>query len=302
MFTAFYNNGERLAKEERASGAAPRIIGLRLSGCVFVFCQLAKIRGKIVIHYKDGCYYPEGVRLDPAGGAFRYGAGLFETIHYNGRELCHLGRHLDRLLHGLRTYGLAYTTVDFPEVADQVLHRNGLKGNPARVDIVYPVEDAVASPVVLAEAVEPKPYKAFRLCLCDDRHVSTLNGHRTTNGMFAYLAQRRAQARGFDGAALFDLEDNLLESTAGALVFEKQGHFVCVDSPYRVPSIALDLARTVLDILPVRLPMDEMPSFRHAYLLNSLIGMRPVVAVGETAFVPDDKACAQVTPLILGGD
>jgi 4-amino-4-deoxychorismate lyase len=253
-----------------------------------------------VIHYKDGGYHLEGVRLNPEGSAFRFGAGLLETVYYNGRDLCHLGRHLDRLLHGLRAYGLAYTTVDFSQVAGQVLNRNGLEGGPARVDIVYPVEGGVASPVILAEAVEHKPYKAFRLCLCEDRHVSALSGHKTTNGMFAFLAQHRAMVRGFDGATLFDLDDNVLESTAGALVFEKQGQFVCVDSPYRLPSIALDLARTVLDILPVRVPLSELPSFRHAYLLNSLIGMRPVVAVGETAFVPDDAACGKVSPLVLG--
>ncbi|MEZ7198041.1 aminotransferase class IV [Pseudodesulfovibrio karagichevae] len=253
-----------------------------------------------MIHFKDGGYGLEGVWTDPAGPAFRFGAGLYETIYYNGRELCHLGRHLDRLLHGLRSYGLAYTTVDFPEVAGQILNRNGLEGSSARVDIVYPLEDRVASPVVLAEPYEPKPYKAFRLCLCEDRHVSALSGHKTTNGMFAFLARRRAAACGFDDAALFDLDDNVLEGTTGALVFEKHGQFVCVDSPYCLPSIALDLAKTVLDILPVRLPLEDLPSFRHAYLLNSLIGMRPVVAIGETAFVPDDNACDKVSPLVLG--
>jgi 4-amino-4-deoxychorismate lyase len=262
--------------------------------------ERCKEPGEDVIHYKDGGYGLEGVRVDPAGAAFRFGAGLFESIYYNGRELCHLGRHLDRLLHGLRAYGLAYATVDFPEVAGQVLNRNGLEGRPARVDIVYPVEDGVAAPVVLAEPYEPKPYKAFRLCLCEDRHVSALNGHQTTNKMFSYLARRQAAACGFDDAALFDLDDNLLEGASGALVFEKQGHFVCVDSPYRLPSIALDLAGTVLDIVAVRVPLDELPSFRHAYLLNSLIGMRPVVAIGETAFVPDDTACDKVSPLVLG--
>jgi 4-amino-4-deoxychorismate lyase len=264
------------------------------------FLEHCKERLENMIYYKDGGYEREGVRLNPAGAAFRFGAGLFETLYYNGRELCHLGRHLDRLLHGLRAYGLAYTTVDFSQVAGQVLNRNGLEGSPARVDIVYPVEDGVASPVVLAEPYEPKPYKAFRLCLCEDRHVSALNAHKTTNGMFAHLARRRAAACGFDDAALFDLDDNILEGATGALVFERQGHFVCVDSPYRLPSIALDLAGTVLDILPVRVTLDELPLFRHAYLLNSLIGMRPVVAVGETAFVPDDKACDRVTPLVLG--
>jgi 4-amino-4-deoxychorismate lyase len=255
--------------------------------------------GETVIHYRNGGYGTEGPRLDPAGPAFLSGAGLFETVYYDGLDLCHLGRHLDRLLHGLRTHGLAYSTVDFAAVAGEVLKRNGLQGAPARVDIVYPLGNGPASPVILAEPFEPKPYKTFRLCLCDDRHVSTLNGHKTTSGMFSYLARRQAEARGFDDVALLDLDGNVLEASTGALVFGKQGKFVCVDSPYRLPSIALDLAATVLDILPVLVPLEELDSFEHAYLLNSLIGMRPVVAVGETAFVPDGAACDMVSPLVL---
>lgn len=252
-----------------------------------------------MIHYRDKGYTLEGVRLEASSPAFRAGAGFLETLYHNGRELCHLDLHLDRLLHALRAYGVRYETVDFAEVAEQLLNRNGLTGQPAAVTIAYPVDGDRATPVIAAEPYEPKPYKAYRLCICDDRHVSTLSGCKTTNAMFHHLALTRARARGFDDAALFDLGDNLLEATSGALVLKKEGHFVCVDSPYRLPSIALKLAREVLDIMPVRLPLKELDSFRHAYLLNSLIGMRPVVAIGETAFVPDDDACQRVMSLVL---
>ncbi|MCJ2165135.1 MULTISPECIES: aminotransferase class IV [unclassified Pseudodesulfovibrio] len=253
-----------------------------------------------MIHYRNNGYTLEGISLDPSAPAFRYGAGFFETLYYNGRDVCHLDMHLDRILHSLRSYDIPYTTVDFEEVIHQILNRNGLEKQTARVNIFYPIETEAASPVITAAPHDPKPYKAYRLCVCKDRHVSTLNGQKTTNYMFFHLAMRRAKSRGFDDAALFDLEDNLLEAATGALVLQKEGQFVCVDSPYRLPSTALALAREVLDILPVRLPMEELTSFRHAYILNSVIGMRPVVSIGETAFVPNDDPCKEVMQLVLG--
>jgi len=252
-----------------------------------------------MIHYHNGGYSDEGIRQDPEAPAFRYGAGFFETLYYNGRDVCHLGRHLDRILSSLRDYGIPYVTVDFEQIIGQVLSRNGLVGQTARVNIFYPIESANASPVIMAAPYEAKPYKAYRLCICEDRHVSTLNGQKTTSYMFFHLALRRAKSRGFDDVALFDFGDNLLEAATGAIVLEKDGRFVFPDSQYRLRSTTLELAMEVLDILPARIPMHDLASYRHAYLLNSLIGMRPVVAIGETAFVPDDKACDKVSALVL---
>lgn len=252
-----------------------------------------------MIHYRDNGYTDGDIPQNPLSPAFRYGAGFFETVLHNGRETCHLDLHLDRLLSALRAHAVPYETVDFETVIAQVLERNSLLGRTARVNIFYPMGADGASPVVTAAPYEPKPYKAYRLCLCEDRHVSALNGYKTTSHMFFHLALLRARERGFDDAALFDLEDNLLESTTGALILEKEGHFVCADSPYRLPSVALDIARRVLNAIPVRLPMDELPSFRHAYVLNSLIGMRPVVSLGETGFVPDGETCDTVSEAVL---
>jgi len=252
-----------------------------------------------MIHYYNNTYTLGPVSLDPAAPAFRYGAGFFETIYYNGQNICHLDQHLDRILHSLRSFGVDYETVNFEEVIEQVINRNGLAGQTARVNIFYPMETDGASPVITAIAHDPKPYKAYRLCVCKDHHVSTLNAHKTTSYMFFHLAMQQAKARGFDDAALFDLEDNLLEATTGALILKKEGSFVAVDSPYRLPSTALTIASQTLDIISVQLPLDELASFRHAYILNSIIGMRPVVAIGETAFIPDDDACQAVMQAVI---
>lgn len=253
-----------------------------------------------MIHYYKGKYSPEGVSLDPSQPAFRYGAGFFETIYYNGSKVCHLSKHLDRLMHSLRAYNIHYETVNFAPIIEQVLDRNSLTGKPARINIFYPMEEPQAHPAVVVMPHEPKPYKAHRLCLCKDHHVSTLNEQKTTSYMFFHLALRQARSRGFDDAALTDFDDNLLEATTGALLLAKNGGFYETDTPYKLPSTALDLARNLLEIQAEPINFDDLQEYRHAYLLNSIIGMRPVVAIGETAFVPDEEACREVTKLVLG--
>ncbi|MBI9079399.1 MAG: aminotransferase class IV [Pseudodesulfovibrio sp.] len=252
-----------------------------------------------MIHYFKNEYNREGLCLDPAAPAFRYGAGFFETIYYNGSRICHLDMHLDRLLGSLRAYQIDYETIDFEPIIRQIINRNGLEGQTARINIFYPIESDSAHPVVMATRHEPRPYKAYRLCICKDHHISSLNAQKTTSYMFFHLAMKKALSRGFDDAALTDFDNTLLETTTGAIVLEKNGDFFQMDSPYRLPSTALALAETVLEILPATITLDSLPTYRHAYILNSIIGMRPIVAIGETAFVPDEEACRTVTELVI---
>jgi 4-amino-4-deoxychorismate lyase len=252
-----------------------------------------------MIHYRKGEYTHLGVPMDPAAPAFRYGAGFYETIYHNGRKPCHLDLHLDRLLHSLRAYGARYEAVDFEAVIGQVINRNGLAGKPARVNIFYPMETPAAHPVIMAAPYEPRPYKAYRLCLCEDRHVSSLGAHKTTNAMFYHLARAKAVQRGFDDAVLLDFDDRLLETAAGALLLRRGDEFFETESPYRLASTSLWLARTTVQVAPRPIPLHALPEFEHAYILNALIGMRPVVTIGEVAFVPDEDTCRDVSELIL---
>jgi 4-amino-4-deoxychorismate lyase len=250
-------------------------------------------------YYSNGKYRLDGVLMDPSQPGFRYGAGFFETLYYNGRKVCHLPVHLDRIFHSMRDFGIEHEDVDFEAVITQVLNRNNLLGQPARVNIFYAMETPKAHPVILAAPFEPKPYKAYRLCLCTDRHVSTLNAHKTTSYMFFHLALKQARAKGFDDTVLLDFDNTLLEATTGALLFKREANFYELESPYRLDSTTLRLAKQVLDVVSAPVGLEDLPRFRHAYLLNSLIGMRPVVAIGETAFVPDEDACRPVTELVL---
>ncbi|QGY39484.1 aminotransferase IV [Pseudodesulfovibrio cashew] len=252
-----------------------------------------------MIYYYAGKLREGAFPIDPAAPGFRYGAGFFETICYNGSVLCHLDRHLDRLFHALRDHAVPHRSIDFEAAILRVLAENGLSESFARVNIVYPMREPEARPVVMAAPFEPAPHKAYRLCVCSDRHVSALNAYKTTSYMFFHLARRQAQAIGFDDAVLLDLNDNLLESSTGAILLKRQGEYFEMDSPYKLPSTALALAGEVLDVVPATVPLGDLGQYRHAYLLNSLIGMRPIVSIGENAFIPDEGPCQKVTDVVL---
>ncbi len=253
-----------------------------------------------MIHYSNGKLRSKALAVNPTAPGFRYGTGFFETIYYNGNNLCHLDLHLDRLFHSLRAHDIAYDTIDFERVVNILLDRNELSGSTARVNIVYSAGTSRSHPVVLVAPFEPRPYKAYRLCLCEERHVSHLNAHKTNSYMFFHLAHKQANAAGFDDSALFDFDNNLLEATTGAILFKKNGSLYEPQSDFKLPSTTLAQAKTIHDITTRPINRDELGEFRHAYLLNSLIGMRPIVGIGEYAFAPDEGPCEPVTSLVLG--
>lgn len=254
-----------------------------------------------MIYFAHGKFAHGPMAVDPASPGFRYGVGFFETLYYNGSQLCHLGLHLDRLIDSLRAHNIPYQAADFEQIITDVLARNSLEASPARVNIVYSAERNEAHPIVMAAPYDPQPQKTYRLSICEEHHVSSLNAHKSNSYLFFHLARQRALSRGFDDAALFDLGDNLLESTCGAILLKKDGAFFQTRTPYKLPSTALALAETILDIDSKAISLNELGSYDHAYLLNSLIGMRPIIALGETAFAEDWRPCEAVSKVVLAG-
>ena len=252
-----------------------------------------------MIHYAHGRFTEGNIGLSPELPAFRYGAGFFETVYYNGSTLCHLTAHLDRVHASLAHFGFVREEADLPRIMAEALERNGLTGRPARVNIFYPVESGPCSPVVLAAPHEPQPDRVLALHSCPDHHVSSLCAHKSMNHFFYYLARTRALAAGFDDAVLTDQQGLLLETSLAALLLAKAGKFVEPATPFKLPSTALDAARPLLPIETRPVHMNELESFDHVFALNSVMGMRPVVRVDGSLFDPDEATCARVSRIVL---
>jgi 4-amino-4-deoxychorismate lyase len=208
-----------------------------------------------VIYYYKNSYVTDRINFDVRSPAFKFGAGFFETIFYNGKIICHLKVHVSRILTSMETYQIAYETIDFEQVSREVLKQNELADGCARINIYYPIEaeSSPASPLIAAYPYSPEPDRTFSLAISPYHHQSHLCEHKTMNYMHFYLAQLQARRIGFDDALLTNRSGRVLETSTASLVFGDGENMFTPAAGKQLPGIALMIARTVLDINETRL-------------------------------------------------
>lgn len=255
-----------------------------------------------MIYYRQGELHDGGVRQDIASPAFRFGVGLFETLLYNGTSLCRLQSHLTRAEDGLEYFGFLPEETDYEAAIFRVLEANGLAHTSARVNIFFPVDDegGNVSPVITAAQYQPQPEKTYRLTLASVSVQHPYFAHKSMNYMFHWMERRAARLQGFDDAVLTQQGGVLLETTSAALVFSDGVNFCVPSSMDKLESTALEAAREVLTIHGCTVRAHTAGTFKHAYVLNSLIGMRPVTSLNGVLYEADEISCKNVTAVICG--
>ena len=256
-----------------------------------------------MIHWRSGALHEGGVRLDIGSPAFRYGAGFFETILWNGHGPSRLDAHLARLQASLDHFGLVAEPVDYPAVIAEVVRANGLAERLARVNIIVPLEDedAAMAPLVTAAPYDPPaPDRTYSLRLAPPATLGSLSLHKSMNYMLCYLERRAARALGQDDAVLTQPGGIVTEATTAALLFGDGDCFCTPTGGCRLPSTTLAAVRELLPVRDCTVRAGELRAFRHAYMLNSLQGMRPVTVIGSHAFTPDFATCERCNPVLLG--
>ncbi len=254
-----------------------------------------------MIYYYKNSYVTDRISLDVRSPSFKFGLGFFETIFYNGEIICHIEAHISRILASLEAYQIAYESIDFEQVIREVLKQNELMDGYARINIYYPIEEesSPASPLIAAYPYSPEPDRKFSLAISPYHHQSHLCTHKTMNYMHFHLAQLGARRRGFDDALLTDRSSRVLETSTASLVFSDGANMFSPACSDRLPGIALKIARTVLDFSERDITTNDLPKFKHVYILNSLIGMKPVVKIDGLAYAPDPAICSQVSSNVL---
>lgn len=253
-----------------------------------------------MIVYQDGQIVEGGMVVNPTDLLFSHGLGFYETLLHNGHMLRHLEPHLRRLFHSLELFGIPYVKAPFEDVVTELMNRNLLMGTPARVTIVYAVRDMrqKTMPVIYVKAQEEAP-DAYSLGVYPRFEQSYLQAHRTLSDMHLCLAIMHAVSQGMDGALMLDEDGFVRDSTLGGLLFSDGKGFYRPKTEHALPYIALDRAEGVLPIRSRQLSLDEAMAFPHAYVLSTLMGMRPVVRIGEAEFEPDLKSCDLASLKIL---
>lgn len=267
------------------------------------------MREHMNIHWHDGALKTATESGDPASPAFRYGAGFFETVFWNGGEAWLLDAHVRRLHAALAAFGFSAAPCDYASAIRAVVRALRLEGQTARINIFAPIDDEhapITSRVTAAPWTPPAPRRAWRISTeslagtAHAAHAAPLAEYKTMNYMFHWLLRRQAARSGYDDALLPHAQGYALETTAAAIVCGDGSRLFAPTGGPRLPSVTLAAARTVLAIEDAHILADDLARFRHVYVLNSLNGMLPVAAVDSTLLEADFETCRKTRGALLG--
>ena len=237
--------------------------------------------------------------LDPAVRAVHYGDGLFETLCVRDAACEHLERHLQRLLAGCTALRLEFS--DRPGLEAELRQRASELGSgiikvilsrgPGGRGYRFSEGQGVAR-IVSAEALPDYPQAwathGVRARICEMRLglQPRLAGLKHLNRLEQVMA-RAEWEDDFEEGLMLDHHGHLIEGTMSNLFVIRDGELctprldACgVAGVMR--SVLLDLAAGLgLSVRREILLPADLSSAREVFLCNSVIGIWPVVSVGE---------------------
>lgn len=231
--------------------------------------------------------------------------GVFETLLHNGRSLCRVRAHLDRLARGLAALGREMTGLPDADqlqgVVEHLREGNQWRG-PARVNVFCPLAGCWRVAVVVRPmALELD--REYRLWPVVGPPHAQARIKRLQRGDLDQ-ARLHAVERGADDALLVDEQGRVLETGCAAVLMQQGRRLVAPQGPL-LESTALDAlcrARDFPVIARQRVTLAQLGRADHLWLLNSLRGLRPVVGLGKAALRPGQELARAGTRLITGMD
>jgi len=216
-------------------------------------------------------------RVDLAGSALRFGAGLFETIRVQGGRARWLPLHLERLAAGCAFLGLDAPPPDLEARLD--LPREG----------VLRLLAADGRLLAWAGPLEPAPGRDLRIGLSRGilRHPGSLTRFKTTSYLENHLLQAEAKARGLDEVLAPTPGGRLSDGGRSTLVALVDG--VLLTPPLEDGALPGIGRRVLLEAGLAReasLAWEDLARARALGLVSALRGLRTVAEAEGLAFAP----------------
>lgn len=247
------------------------------------------------IIYLNGEFVTEDkAKISVFDRSYLFGEGLFESFRSYDGHIPFLKNHLARLEWSATYFDWEMPAdVDFGSVCSELLQCNGLKD--ARFRLVLSRAHSPTGKinrhnlVIFCQALDAVPHN-YRLQTMRRRLNDGLPqvAMKTTNYLTKILARHEARAAGFDDAILLNHHGRVTEAASGNLFWlDRDGHLF---TPMAEEGMLGGIMRQqVMQIIKnkkmtVREGMISAEDFSHAreiFLTNSVVGIKPVVAVDQ---------------------
>ncbi|WP_461828768.1 aminotransferase class IV [Aquifex sp.] len=236
--------------------------------------------------------------------ALLFGEGLFETIHWKGRNY-KLRKHYERLKGSAEFFGYPY-----PEygkfIGDIEKATAGNKNLYVKYLLLFrggdyygDLPEGYETRVVVKEL--PKVPKSVSLCISSYRRHSKnpLFYHKTTSFLFNILVKREARKRGFFDGLVLNEEEFLTETSSANLLIYKRGKFY---TPARESGLlrgtTLELLGEELSLKEEFISLDFLRDAEGVFILNSLIKILPVVEIEGERLRENGKLARELKEVI----
>lgn len=238
-------------------------------------------------------------RIDPADRGLLLGDGLFETLRCAKGRPDRLEAHLARLEAGAAALGIALPipTRKIKSALAETVAANKLAQGEAAVRItltrgpgprgLLPPDQPAPTLMIAATALaasETEPATAILAATRRNEH-SPLANLKTLNYLDNLLARRAAAERGAEEALLLNTAGRLASASAANLFLVRgRGIFTPPPSEGVLPGVTraavLELAAALnLEAHETPLALDDLWRCEEAFLTNSLIGLRSLIAL-----------------------
>ncbi len=248
---------------------------------------------------------------------FQYGAGIFETILWNGHlGPCLLEAHIKRFESSWRSIMKGpVPDLTWDEIIWQVVAANRLENETAAVKIMAAMGERETAPFDTTLIVTARPYKhrletlgknGLELATYPEpRQIETAR-HKTMNYLFYLAAGRWAKQRGADEALITNPDGTLSETNTANLLFVAGKTVITPLSPTALRGItqsaALDLLRSRgYDTREEPVPMNFALESDGIIVTNSLMGAVPVLGIdGKKTGCGQHGLCEKINRGIMG--
>ncbi|HCT92864.1 MAG TPA: branched-chain amino acid aminotransferase [Lachnospiraceae bacterium] len=213
---------------------------------------------------------------------YQFGLGVFETIAVEKSRLLFLDWHLERMAHSLRELGIRQTVTKRQVTEYLTSHRT----DRAALKIMVSDKNIVFT-------MRPNPYtaekagKGFRLLYSSvyRNETSPLVGHKTMNYGDCLLEKRRTALMGADELIFLNSRGEICEGTVSNIFFVSGGRlFTPPVSCGLLPGIVRRFVMESFSVTEQVLRREDAAKMEECFVTNSLMGIMPVVALGETVF------------------
>jgi branched-chain amino acid aminotransferase len=257
-----------------------------------------------MIVWLNGALTPtDEARIDPRDRGFLLGDGLFETLPAVSGRLFHLADHRARMVRGAELLGLPIppATAELEDAALTVLAANGLAHDHAALRITYtrgtgprgllPPDEPAPTLLISATPAQPIAAPATAVVTAQRRnHLAPTSRIKCLGYLDNILARREADQAGANEGLMINGDGDLACASAANLFAVEDGVLLtpAIDHgalPGVTREVVLALAAANgIEAVEAAVSPKRLASATEAFLTNSLIGVRPLVAVNGVTF------------------